>query len=84
MDLDKKIFNKAKELGEGMHGEFSLHDNTDEGEFKSYLLYHCIGVCAIISKSYDENDDEIIYNVTQPYDDFTIVSDKKIHQLLNM
>ena len=84
MNYDKAIFQKAKELGEGMYKDFSLHDNTDEGEFKSFLLYHSVGVCAIISKSYDEDYDEIIYNVTQPYDGFEIFTDKKILQLLNM
>ena len=83
MKLEQKVFNKANKIGEGLHKGFSLHDNTDEADYQSFLMYHSEGICAIISKSYDEDNDEVVYSVSQPYDDFTIVSDREILKLLN-
>ena len=83
MTLEQKVFNKAKNIGEGQYKDFSLEDHTDEADYQSFLMYHSKGICAIISKSYDEDNDEVVYSVSQPYDDFKIVSDKEILQLLS-
>ena len=83
MTLEQKVFNKAIKVGEGQHKGFSLHDHTEENDYQSFLMYHSKGICAIISKSYDEDNDEIVYSVSQPYDDFKTVTYKEIFKHLN-